>query len=53
MTREVTHQYAELLVDAAHAASVSLGFEGVHGFDEVVDTNGSNVTQTGGRVGAA
>jgi len=47
MSREVAQEYAQLLVDAALAASAALGFEGNEGSTD------TNVTQTGGRVGAA
>ncbi len=50
MTREITNEYATLLVNAARAVSAELGFEGFVAPDEL---HGSNVTQTGGRVGAA
>jgi len=47
MTREVTGEYARILMDAAHAASIVLGFPG----GEIPD--GTTVTHIGGRVGAA
>ena len=47
MTREVTHEYAQLLVEAAAETSAILGFHGSG------DAESTSVTQAGGRVGAA
>ena len=47
MTREVTQEYARILVDAANAASGALGHSG----DEA--SKDTTVTHIGGRVGAA
>jgi DNA-binding IclR family transcriptional regulator len=49
MTREVAHNYAELLVEQAASASEILGFEGTTNNDAGTTT----VVPTGGRVGAA
>lgn len=48
MSREVTREYAELLVSAAQATADALGYEG-----HASDSERATVTQTGGRVGAA